>query len=292
MLISMTGYGAGTATREGITVSVELRGVNNRFFECSARLPKYLQQRENELKDIVRKRAGRGKISLSISVEKEAASAAPVTVNPDAARGAYALLTSLKETVGIESPITPDSLLKFSDVFMTDNEKALSDVEWSATTEALDAALTMFVEMRTNEGRALTDDLRRRVQMMSDAIDKVEAYMQGRADEERAKLRERVAEVLDSEKINPDRLELEIVLLVDKMDITEELVRFRTHVRFFLEMLDSNESEGRKLSFLLQEMNREANTIASKSYDAQTAHLVVSIKEELERVREQIQNVE
>jgi uncharacterized protein (TIGR00255 family) len=127
---------------------------------------------------------------------------------------------------------------------------------------------------------------------MDTAMDKIEVLKDGRAELEYARLKERLANLITDEKIDPDRLNMEIAMLADKMDITEELVRFRSHTKFFLEALEAQDSEGRKLSFLLQEMNREANTISSKSYDAEISHIVVSIKEDLERIREQIQNIE
>jgi uncharacterized protein (TIGR00255 family) len=292
MLISMTGYGNGTATVDGITANAELRSVNNRYYEFSARLPKSLQPRENELKELIRKQAQRGKISLNVSVDKAADIAAPVSVNTALAQSYHALLVSLRDAVGSREEIGIDALLRFSDIFTSDDAATLSGAEWEAVTSAVTAATAMLVAMRANEGRELTNDLATRLRIIEEALDAIEQRAAGRSEAELARLRERIALLLAPGEIDEQRVAMEVVMLVDKMDITEEIVRFRSHIKFFGEMLAAPESEGRKLGFLLQEMNREANTITSKSYDVDTAHFVVTIKEELERVREQVQNVE
>lgn len=293
MLISMTGYGNGTATRDGITANAELRSVNSRYYEFSARLPKHLQVKENELKDLIRTTIVRGKINLNVSFEKSTTDGiVPIRVNETVAKAYHSLLSDLSQSVGLKDQIGIDTLLKFSDIFMVEESNDVSDAEWEVVSSAVQSAIAMLTEMRIKEGEELTNDLRGRLCIMDDAITSIESLSIGRPRQERERLHQRIEQVLSSDKIDNDRLELEIVLLADKMDITEELVRFRSHVKFFTEALEAPESEGRKLSFLLQEMNREANTIGSKASDADIAHLVVSIKEELERIREQIQNVE
>lgn len=293
MLISMTGYGNGTATRDGITANAELRSVNSRYYEFSARLPKHLQVKENELKDLIRTTIVRGKINLNVSFEKSTTDGiVPIRVNETVAKAYHSLLSDLSQSVGLKDQIGIDTLLKFSDIFMVEESNDVSDAEWEVVSSAVQSAIAMLTGMRIKEGEELTNDLRGRLCIMDDAITSIESLSIGRPRQERERLHQRIEQVLSSDKIDNDRLELEIVLLADKMDITEELVRFRSHVKFFTEALEAPESEGRKLSFLLQEMNREANTIGSKASDADIAHLVVSIKEELERIREQIQNVE
>ena len=292
MLISMTGYGSGTASSDSTTVTAEIRSVNNRFYEFSVRLPKFLQSRELELKELLRSRIKRGKVNLAVTMDRAGQEASPVQVNMEAARGYHVLLQQLQQALGLSGEVTLEMLLKFSDVFAVDEKDKLSDDEWDLVVQSVNAAVESMLDMKAKEGAELSADLSNRIEIMTRGIDNVERLMTGRADLERARLVERLQSLISDDKINPDRLELEIVLLADKMDITEELVRFRSHTKFFLENLESGESEGRKLSFLLQEMNREANTISSKSYDAEIAHIVVSIKEELERIREQIQNIE
>ncbi len=292
MLISMTGYGSGTASNESTTVTAEIRSVNNRFYEFSARLPKHLQNRELELKELIKPRVRRGKVNLNLTVDRSSRDAAPARIDVEAARGYHASLLQLKEALGLGGEVTLDMLMKFPDVFSVEEQEVLSEEEWELVTAAVTNAVDSMLNMKEKEGQELTADLAKRIDIMARGIDNVERLMTGRADLERARLLERLQAMISEDKIDPDRLELEIVMLADKMDITEEMVRFRSHTKFFLENLESEESEGRKLSFLLQEMNREANTISSKSYDAEIAHIVVSVKEELERIREQIQNIE
>jgi uncharacterized protein (TIGR00255 family) len=292
MLVSMTGYGNGAAVRDGISATAELRSVNNRFFEFSVRLPKHLQNREAELKELVRGKSSRGKVTLSVSIDREGGANSPLRVNADAAKSYYAALKELAACVGARDDVSLETLLQFSDVFMADDAQAADEREWEAVLEAVNGAVDMLSRMKTDEGGVLTNDLISRVNLMASTIDEIEAAARGKVQLERTRLHERVQLLLEGDTVDPDRLELEIVLLADKLDITEEVVRFRSHLKFFLEALDSAASEGRKLSFLLQELNREANTVGSKSYDAGIARLVVTIKEELERIREQIQNVE
>ncbi|HOJ04903.1 MAG TPA: YicC family protein [Bacteroidota bacterium] len=292
MLISMTGFGSATTSNDSMSVTAEMRSVNNRFYEFSARLPKHLQSRELDLKEIVRARIKRGKVNLSVSIERGQQADQPARINADAAKAYVALLTELRDSTGIAGDITLDMLLKFPDVLGGEEQVDIADEEWALVTQAVQTAAEQLLSMRSKEGAELSTDLAARVSSMDASIARIEELSAGRVDIERARLQERIAAVLSDDRVDPERIEMEIVMLADKMDITEELVRFRSHVKFFLEALEAEESEGRKLSFLLQEMNREANTIGSKSYDADIAHLVVSIKEELERIREQIQNIE
>lgn len=292
MLISMTGYGTATASNGSMAVTAELRSVNSRYYEFSARLPKHLQPRELDLKESVRKKIKRGKINLSVSVDRSNGEALPLKVNREATRAYMALLERLKEISGIEEDIRLDTLLKFSEVLSTEDDEELPEDEWELVLEAVGGAVNGLFDMRSKEGAELAIDFRSRIQMLNSAVDKVETLTAGRVEQERDRLQEKLRALLTEEKIDPARLDMEIALLADKIDITEELVRFRSHTKFFLEALDAEDSEGRKLSFLLQEMNREANTISSKSYHAEISHIVVSVKEELERIREQIQNIE
>ncbi len=292
MLISMTGYGDATAVRDGMTVTVQVRSVNNRFLEVSAKVPRTLQSRENEIKELVRTRLSRGKITVAITLDLPQVEQLPVTVNLDAARAYFGLLSQLRETVGMDAPVTLDHLMKFSEVLTVSESGQSTTEQWELVSSVLDDALIQVRAMREREGETLRTDLRQRIDGLERCMLDIEQKSGGRVERERDILRERIAQLIDSTRIDPDRLEMEVVIFADKVDITEELVRFRSHLTVFREALDSPESEGRKLGFLLQEMNREANTIASKAYDAGIAHVVVHIKEELERIREQLQNIE
>lgn len=289
----MTGYGRGEAARNGVTCTVEVRSVNSRFLEVVARLPRTLSSRENEIKEIVRSFVSRGKITLGIVVQRGAENEVPLSINASAARSYYNLLNKLRKAVKIREQVKLEHLLKFSEVLEAAQSTEPDEQEWEAVGEALRGALQALNAMRLKEGSELSNDLESRIGWVSGAIDRIETLSRERVPEERKRLEERVGQLLtDKNVIDQNRLELEIILLADKLDVTEECVRYRSHSKFFLEAMKNNESAGRKLNFLIQEMNRETNTIGSKSNDAEISHFVVKIKEELEKIREQLQNIE
>lgn len=289
----MTGYGRAEVTRGGLHVIAEVRSVNSRHFEAVTRLPRSLNHRENDVKELVRSGVARGKVSVTLTLRRESDGTVPLTVNTGAARSYYKLLNQLRKAVRIRQEVKLEHLLQFSDVLEVANGEQSDDTEWSCIQEATQAAVKDMNSMRANEGKELARDLRDRVQKMTETLERVEAISADRIPEEREKLRERIGQLLsDPSVIDQKRLELEVALLADKLDVTEECVRYRSHIKFFLGAIDSPEPAGRKLNFLVQEMNREANTIGSKSADTEIAHLIVRLKEELEKVREQLQNVE
>lgn len=292
MIESMTGFGAGTASKEGLTVSVELRSLNSRFVELNSRLPKSVQARENDIKDVLRKELQRGKINILVQVERDAEAEPGLTINEEAVRSYTALLTKVRDTAGLTDPIRLDHLLKFSDIFEAGEATDTDELEWHLTVEALNLAILQLKEMRKREGEVLARDLRERIRLIGSGCETVKRLSDERIPQERARLTQKVADLLGEEKVNPDRLELEIVLIAERLDIAEEVTRLNSHLEYFIEALDGKESVGRKLNFLVQEMNREINTIGSKSNSAEIARYVVQMKEELERIREQIQNLE
>ncbi len=292
MIESMTGFGKGEASAKGVTFSVELRSVNNRFLEISTRAPKTISQRENEIKDIIRSKIARGKISLSVTKEDDSANELAISVDKKRAKEIHTVLEQLRKTTKIKEPVKLEHLLHFSEIFET-KEVEEDETEWKVFQQALTKAVGSLKMMREKEGAELARDSKERVQKINKHIDTVEVLSKKRIPEERKRLLERVEQLVEDKSIiNNQRLELEIALLSEKLDVTEECVRFRSHNKFFLEALQSKESEGRKLNFLIQEMGREANTIGSKCNDVEIAHIVVNIKEELEKIREQLQNIE
>lgn len=292
MIESMTGYGSGEASHKGISFSVELRSVNNRFLEISSRVPRSLQQRENEIRDIVRSKIARGKVTVNATKEDDSDNEVAISVDKNRTKSIYAVLTQLRKTAKIKEPVRLEHLLHFSEIFTT-KEAGDDDSEWNVFKQALTAAVENLKTMRMKEGAELARDMKERVEKIDATLNKVAALSTQRIPDERKRLQERIAAMLDDKNIvDNQRLELEIALLSDRLDVTEECVRFRSHNKFFLEALRSKESEGRKLNFLIQEMNREANTIGSKCNDVAIAHLVVGMKEDLEKIREQLQNIE
>lgn len=292
MISSMTGYGHGQASRGGIAFTVELRSVNSRFLEVSARLPRSLSPRENEIKELLRRRIARGKITLNAAMERSDEAALPLRVNVQAARTYYRLLKDLRRAVKMKESVKLDHLLRFSEVIEAQDAEGADEAEWEVFQEALESSLVSLNRMRAQEGEELAKDFRQRIGVLEGTLERVERLSREQAPQERIRLRERIRQILEQEQVDEGRLELELALVADRLDVTEECVRFRSHNKFFLEALAGGEAAGRKLNFLVQEMNREANTIGSKSSSPDIAHLVVSVKEELEKVREQLQNIE
>lgn len=294
MIISMTGYGRSEITRDGLTVTCELRSVNNRFLEVSSRIPRELNVRENEIREILRRHLMRGKINLNITLERSA-SAEPIAIDIDSvAVLAYKdVLDNIRKVAKIKEAATLSHLLQFaSEIVVRGNADKTEDDGWTLVSEAVDTAARGLDQMRRDEGRELARDMLNRIRTIDGFIDRAEQLSRERIPAERLRLRERIAQLFENDEIDEQRLELEIVLLADKLDVTEECVRYRSHSKFFLEAVKGPEAAGRKLGFLLQEMNREITTIGSKCNDSEIAHIVVRGKEEMEKIREQVQNIE
>ena len=289
----MTGYGRGECSKKNITAVVELRSVNSRFFEFSSRLPRSLTLRENEIKEIIRSKLARGKISLTAALQSETNGKLPLKVNTPAAKSYYKLLNQLRTSLKLKETVKLEHVLRFSEVFEGGIDEEGVSEEWAVFEESLQLAVKDLQTMRANEGREISKDMIARVEHIQKDLVHIEATSKQRIPEERTRLHERIMQLVgDKNVVDSQRLELEIALLADKLDVTEECVRFRSHNKFFLDALQNDDAAGRKLNFLIQEMNREANTIGSKSNDTEIAHLVVAIKEELEKIREQLQNIE
>ncbi len=291
MIVSMTGFGRGEATVKGVSAAVELRGVNSRFLDVTSRVPRSLSLRENDIKEILRQRVTRGKINVSVAIEQESNGELGLVVDKAAVKAYLKLLNNLKKIGNIREKITLEHLLRFSEVFESKDVSEGDEDEWEATRAALGKAVDQFILMRSKEGAELKKDLTMRIAILEKTLEEIEQVSKEQVPTERARLKERIKVLMDGEPVDDGRIEQEIALLSDRLDVTEECVRFRSHNKFFLSALD-DEAAGRKLNFLVQEMNREANTIGSKSNTVEIAHRVVRIKEELEKVREQLQNIE
>ena len=293
MILSMTGYGRSEAGTAELTAAAELRGVNARFFEISMKLPRSLSQRENELRDLIRAKVNRGKVSVVVTIEQRSDGEIPIRVNKSAAKAYLKLLTELKKTLKMKDKVTLQDIVRFSDIFEPESEEESSEKEWKTAKAAIEEALVQFNNFRRKEGEELRKDLEQRLQGFLKSLESIERLSKERIPLERDKLQQRISELVqDRSIIDADRLEFELAMLADKLDVTEECVRFRSHSKFFQEAITNSEAAGRKLNFLIQEMNREANTIGSKTNDVEIAHIVVHMKEELEKIREQLQNIE
>ncbi len=293
MIISMTGFGRAEISNESATVSVELRSVNNRFLEISTRMPRELNARENDIREIIRKVLTRGKIHLNITIEQQTAPNTAINVDPEVVKVYKDALDQVRKHAKIKETVSLAHLLQFSDELLGKNVATAQETDhWEMVAQAVETAVRDLEQMRRNEGRELARDIRERIKAIDTMVERAEQLSKDRIPAERQRLRERIAQLFENDEIDEQRLEFEIVMLADKLDITEECVRYRSHSKFFVEAVKGPEPAGRKLGFLLQEINREITTIGSKSNDAEIAHLVVQGKEELEKIREQVQNIE
>lgn len=293
MIASMTGFGRGFAQQEDIAATVELRSVNNRYVDVSVRLPQRLSAHETAVQTHLKDAFERGRIKVQVQVEKTAEMDLPVRVNREAAQAYGRLLEEAREAAGIEVPVRMEDLLRYGEIF-TSAEEDPGETEhiWAVVQQALDAAIDDLRAMRLEEGKALLEDLAARTDAIEAQLVLVEERAPDRVDEARERLRERLDDLLDDARIDADRLEQEIAIVADKLDITEECVRLRSHLNLFREALANDAAVGRKLNFITQEIHREVNTIGSKANDPEIARYAVQMKEEVEKIREQVQNVE
>lgn len=294
MLRSMTGFGRGAAQEGAVEATVEVRSVNARFVDVSVYAPRILASYEAEIQRIAKERLSRGNVSVSVSL-KDAGSGTAPEINAEAIRNRRELLLVIRE----EAQLTPEEAPITLDVLLQDEHLVVSDVDetekatkaWKATDSALQEALSTLKSMRLQEGKALRDDLAGRVSAIEASVKAIEKRAPKRVQEARERLREKLSDLLSDDRLSQDRLETEIAILADKLDITEECVRLRSHLGQFREALESKEPVGRRLNFLSQELNREINTIGSKANDSEITRLSIAMKEELEKIREQVQNV-
>jgi uncharacterized protein (TIGR00255 family) len=295
MLESMTGYGSAERIDSGIRVLVELRSVNNRFAEISVKLPRQLLSFELEVRELIRTSFQRGKISAFVQLQLEEAEQLPLTVNTSKVGGYKELLETVRREAGIEAPVTLDHLLRFSEIFETDHSiLERPDEIWPIARQTMLEAIESLKEMRRKEGEELAGDFTARIAEIEQTLKVIREIAADNLDTIRKRLSSKIAAIAGRDvEYSKDRLEMELVMAAERLDITEECIRFNSHNKFFIEELNNTASgSGRKLNFLLQEQLREANTIASKSQNADISQKVVHIKEELEKVREQLQNIE
>lgn len=294
MLLSMTGYGRAETREGGRLLSVEVRSVNHRFAEISVRLPKGLASLENRVRDRVQERLSRGKITCNITLDGEEGDLGALRVDEIAAWRYAELLRGLQKKLNLAGELDLSTLVGLPDIFTWERAEEDEEAGWMRLSGPLDAALDDIVRMKRREGELLARDLTSRLEGIVTAIRHVEARIPLVVDSARMRMRERLAELLKDQDVEYQRLRLEaeIVLFADRTDCTEECIRLRAHCQQFLELIEAKEPAGRKLTFLLQEMNREANTIGSKSLDVEIAREVIQVKEEAERLREQVANIE
>lgn len=293
MIKSMTGYGRARETRNNRDITVEVRSVNNRYLDCAVKMPRLYAFAEDAVKQCVQRSVSRGKVDVFVTVDASAAGVARVTANRELAREYAAALKELAEVCGQTAyPVTPEVLARFPDVLTV--TKADEDLDTIRTDlcAVLEEALGAFHTMRAVEGEKLAEDIGNRLSTIESLTSQVEARSPETVAEYRKKLTARMQEVLQSTSIDPQRILTEAAIYADKVAVDEETVRLRSHIAQFRTMLEAPEPIGRKMDFLIQEVNREANTIGSKCGDVSIAQVVVNLKAEVEKIREQVQNVE
>lgn len=291
MIFSMTGYGRATVSGGGFTIDCEVKSFNNKFLDVSLRLPQLIQSREYDIREIIRARVRRGKVYLTMQMKAIDSTVPGFTPDPASVDALIAGLKKIKKEHKIKDKISLSHLVVFKDLF-TSQSVELSDEAFDAVKVSVNSALDNLFEMRRAEGEQLSADIASRLNLIEQFTSEVGALTKNGAKEQFEKLKVRAKELVENITQYSERLELELALLADRSDITEECVRIKSHIKYMRESLNSAEESGKRLNFLCQELNREANTISSKSVSAEVTFIAVKIKEEIERIREQVQNLE
>ena len=292
LIKSMTGYGRSVQTVNGREFTVEIRSVNNRYLDCTVKLPKALTFAEDAVKQAVKQAVSRGKVDVFITMRSEGGSEAKVTLNPTMVEGYLAAMNEMAEKYGITNDVSVSVIARMPDVFTIEKPEVDEEQLKGDLLAVVCAALEGYNAMRTAEGAALDADLRSRGETILGLVAQVEAGNGQTVTDYRTRLENKIREVLANTSIDENRILTEAAIFADKVAVDEETVRLRSHLKQMNAMLDAGGAMGRKLDFLLQEMNREANTIGSKCSDVNLARIVVDIKAELEKIREQTQNIE
>ncbi len=291
-LKSMTGYGRSELESFGRVWAVEVKSVNNRFLDAKVKLPRNY----GALEDRIRKKTAtfhqRGRVDCIVSVSGDFSDLVQVDVNLDLARIYRERLSSLAAELGIDDEIDLSMLVGLPDVLTREQQNEDVESVWPQLEQSIEAALEQCLAMRKREGEALTTDLKQRLQLFTATLDSIEEAIPTIVADRESALKQRLDKLLATIDIDPVRLAQEVAILADKSDVTEEMVRLRSHIEQFEGLFESSEPVGRQLDFLIQEFLREVNTIASKINDAETAHKTVTLKSELEKMREQVQNIE
>ena len=288
----MTGYGRALETVNGREFTVELRSVNNRYLDCSVRLPRMVSFAEDAVKQAVKASISRGKVDVFISIRSEGGEEAQVSLNKAYLDGYLTAMRQMVTEYGVADDISVSTLSRLPEVFLVEKPQVDEEQLQKDLMQVVAQALAGYDAMRCTEGKALADDLRSRGQTILSLVEKVEQGNGQTVIDYRNRLETKLKEVLSNTAIDESRILTEAAIFADKVAVDEETVRLRSHLQQMNTMLDGGGAIGRKLDFLLQEMNREANTIGSKCTDVNLARIVVDIKAELEKIREQTQNIE
>lgn len=293
MLKSMTGYAKNQITYNQKDIIVEIRSVNHKGFEFSCRVPRTFAFLEDKIKNYIQKEVTRGKIDVYVGIDLSSVDSVSINLNVPMLKGYLEMLYKLRDEYELRDDISVTSVARNNDIFDTKKIEQDQDELWEGVKECLDISLKSFIEMRINEGQNLKTDLLKRKDKVISALKEIEERVPQIEREYKERLETRIKELLsDNTKIDEGRILTEVAIFAEKINVTEEIVRLKSHMDQFEQMLNSSEAIGRKMNFLSQEMNREANTIVSKTGDISIVKVIVDIKSEIEIIREQIQNIE
>jgi len=290
MIYSMTGYGKSSSSKNKISAEIEIKSVNSRFFEISLKLPSILSPYDYEIRELIKTKVQRGKLNIVIHFKKNGIENG-VSVDTEKLTAQLTLIKKVKKVASIKEDVKLEHLLSSKEIFTTQDSE-INKAELEIVKSALVKALDKLIQMKKKEGAELSKDFSNRVENISKKVSEIEKDYKKSIEEYHNKLKQRIQELMGNAEIDKDRLNLELALIADRADITEECVRLKSHLKFFKESLKNEKEPGKKLNFLCQEMNRETNTISSKSIATSIIHSSVLIKEEIEKIREQLQNIE
>lgn len=292
MILSMTGFGRASAVLNGREIAVELRSVNARYFEYSSRIPRSCSFMDGQLKKLLNSRITRGKVELSLTLQNVDRTDTVVTVDRELARSYQQALRDLAEELCIKNDLSAGMLARFPDVLVTRHAETDEEQLWADVASVTRQALDRFVEMRAVEGQKMKEDILSRLDYIEECVGRIEAQSAGRVEHYTQRLYEKLRVLLEDRNIDDARVLTEAAIFADKTAVDEETVRLRSHLAQYRSILELDEPVGRKLDFLTQELNRETNTIGSKCQDLDITRVVVDVKAEIEKIREQIQNLE
>ena len=292
MVRSMTGYGRCEYLENGITYTVEIKSVNHRYFEFSTRTPRGCAFLDDKLKNFFAKRISRGKVEVYVGMEGGSNLSGNISINEPVADSYVHALKSLKKKYGLSGKVALSDVVSNNDIFIVERPKINEDEVWKAVETAAEGAIQAFIKMRETEGERLAADVKSRCEHILNMVKEVEVHSPETIKNYRERLEKKLREVLEDTSIDEQRIVTEAAIFADKIAVDEETVRLRSHIEQLIGMIDSDETLGKKFDFIVQEMNREANTIGSKSQNIEITRIVVDIKGEIEKIREQIQNIE
>ncbi len=293
MAKSMTGFGIGEFKDQYYNLSVECKTINHKYLDINPRIPRKLSFLEDKLRFLIKDHLGRGRVDIFVKFETVTSVGSQLVYDAELAKQYYHILKNIKSDFGLEEPISPVDIAKFPDVVKITEAEDDEEILWNMLSDAANKALENLCNMRIIEGKKLEKDILARADLLERSVCDLEKYTDTIEKEYKDKLYARISELLDDPKVVDEyRLAQEVAIYADKSNITEEIVRFKSHINQLRDTVTADESVGRKMDFLIQEMNREVNTMGSKSSDVSIANLVINMKAELEKIREQVQNIE